>query len=194
TSNFYVGSWEVFQKSLNKLNVNLKWFGLPEDAKGFEDYYKNYYPKPVAQNNASFKAKTSLLDKKSWKAVTPVNSRLFADEGGKLLSDNVISFTNSDAQEEFPETILGNIKRDTKLDLFSEYDQNSKKGFLRIALDGTDFGHKDYQLSYTKAVIAGINANEDYTGDLPKEPHTPQLENISLDYVSTVEINAINVD
>ncbi|MBK6282386.1 MAG: hypothetical protein IPF54_06675 [Draconibacterium sp.] len=44
TSNFYVGSWEVFQKSLNKLDINLKWFGLPDDAKGFEDYYKNYYP------------------------------------------------------------------------------------------------------------------------------------------------------
>ncbi|HPE77794.1 MAG TPA: hypothetical protein PLC80_16995 [Draconibacterium sp.] len=194
TSNFYVGSWEVFQKSINKLNVNLKWFGLPDDAKGFEDYYKNYYPKPVAQNNSSFKAKVSILDKKSWKVVTPVNSRLFADESGKLLADNVISFTNSDSQEDPPVTVLGNIKRDTELDMFSEYDQNSKKGFLKIALDGTDFGHKDYQLSYTKAVIAGINASEDYTGDLPNEPHTPQLENISIDYVSAVEINAENVD
>jgi hypothetical protein len=193
TSNFYVGSWEVFQKSLNKLNVNLKWFGLPVDAKGFEDYYKNYYPKPVAQNNASFKVKTSILDKKSWKVVTPVSTRLFADESGKLISDNVISFTNSGAQEEPPEKVLGNIKRDTELNPFSEYDQKSQKGFLKIALDGTDFGHKDYQFSYTKAVIAGINAKTDYTGDLPNEPHTPELETISLDYVSAVKINAIQV-
>ncbi len=196
TSNFYVGSWEVFQKSLNKLNVNLKWFGLPKDAKGFEDYYENYfYPTGTTErDNESFIAKTSLLDKKSWKLVTPQSTRLFADDDGELLADNVITFTNTDTQGEPPVTVLGNIKRDTELVQFDEYNQKSQKGFLKISLAGTDFGHKDYQLSYTKAVIAGINASEDYTGDLPKEPHTPELENISLDYVSTVKINAINVN
>ncbi len=195
TSNFYVGSWEVFQKSISKLNVNLKWFGLPTDPQGFADYYRNYFPSTVVRNSGSFKTKTSLLDKKSWKTITPSKTNLFdADSKGKLLADNVLSFVNSDALDEPPVTILGNVKRDTALEPFTEYDQNSQKGFLKITLDGTDFGHKDYQLSYTKAVINGINAEADYTGNLPNEPHTPQLESVSVDYVSAVKISAANVN
>jgi hypothetical protein len=196
TSNFYVGSWEVFQKSLNKINVNLKWFGLPEDAKGFEDHYTKYhYPSgAVTRTNSSFTAKTSILDKKVWKPVSPVSARLFDDESGKLLPEKVISFSNPDPLDGPPVTILGDIGRDTDLEPFSEYDQKSQKGFLKISLDGTDFGHKDYQLSYTKAVVDAIKtpppAGTEY---LPKEPHTPQLETISVDYVSTVKIKATKV-
>jgi hypothetical protein len=93
SSNFYIGSWEIFQKSLNQLKINLKWFGLPNDLKGFEDYYKNYYPSSVLRNNSSFKAKISLLDKKSWKSLTPDDATLFeADPRGMLLADNVFIF------------------------------------------------------------------------------------------------------
>ena len=198
TSNFYIGSWEVFQKSLNKLNVNLRWFGLPDDANGFGDYYnKYYYPAGVThRSNTSFLAKTSLLDKKSWKPVTPENNELFADTSGKLLVNNVLAFNNSDPQGEPPVTVLGNVKRDYELETFNEYDQKSQKGFLKITLDQTDFGHKDYQLSYTRAVLNAINSDppkSDYSEDLPKEPYTPQIETISADYVSAVKINTVNV-
>jgi hypothetical protein len=193
TSNFYIGSWEIFQKSLNQLKINLKWFGLPNDLKGFEDYYKNYYPSSVHRNNSSFKAKTSLLDKKSWKSLTPDDETLFeADTRGMLLADNVFTFGPA-VTDEPPETLLGNVNRDYSLQTFDEFDQKSQKGFVKISLDGTDFGHKDYQLSYTKAVLNGIDPPSDYTGDLPKVPYTPELETISVDYVSTVKIDAINV-
>ncbi|MBK6282385.1 MAG: hypothetical protein IPF54_06670 [Draconibacterium sp.] len=80
-------------------------------------------------NQCSFKAKTSLLDKKSWKSVDTVNSRLFADESGKLLADNVITLANTDTSGDSTNKILGNIQRDTELSPFSEYDQKSKKDF-----------------------------------------------------------------
>lgn len=201
TSNFYIGSWEIFQKSLSQLNVNLKWFGLPEDATGFSGYYsKYYYPAGVSsRSNTSFLAKTNILDKKSWKAINPVTpntSNLFTPASGKLLADRVLSFTTSGVSGEPPVNILGNVSRDTELEPFTEYDQKSQKGFLRITLDGADFGHKDYQLSYTKAVLNAINSTNpkaDYSEDLPKEPYTPQIETISLDYVSAVKIKTVNV-
>ncbi len=197
TSNFYIGSWEVFQKSLNELKVNLKWFGLPDDAQGFLDYYGNYIASSVTRDNSKFTAKTSILDKKGWIPVTPVSDKLFAFENkGKLLADNVISFLNSDPEGEPPKTVIGNIKRDYELESFTEFDQKSRKGFLKISLDGADFGHKDYATSYTKVVLNAINPGEppaDYTGNLPIEPYTPELENISVDYVSAVNIKAINV-
>ncbi len=203
TSGFYLGSWEIFQKSLNELKVNLKWFGLPDDAKGFEDYYKNYKASSVTRNNAAFKAVTSILDKKSWKPVTPDSTALFADKSGKLQAENVLAFTNkTDPKGEPPVTVLGNIKRDVNLATFTEYDQNSQKGFLKISLDGADFGHKDYHLSYTKAVLdalkpaiaTGAAGVADYSGDLPREPYTPELESVSADYVSAVKINTVKVN
>jgi hypothetical protein len=199
TSNFYIGSWEIFQKSLNELKINLKWFGLPEDKNGFADYYSNYFYPTGAEKrtNSSFKTKTSLLDKKSWKTIIPDSVKLFADKSGKLVAENTISFSNIDSVENPPQTVLGNVDRDYELDSFTEYDQKSQKGFLRISLDGTDFGHKDYSLSYTKAVLKSINPDksmDDYSDDLPNEPYTPEIETLSVDYVSAININAIKTD
>ena len=203
TSNFYIGSWEVFQKSLNKLDVNIKWFGLPDDAGGFQEYYNNYHhPDGVTQrSNTSFKAKTSLLNKKSWTPVTPEDSNLFAIKSSKPEADKTLSFTNTDPVDEPSAAVLGNVKRDINLEPFTEYDQQSQKGFLKITLDGTDFGHKDYQLSYTKAVLdtlkpAVTNGSgvADYSDSLPKEPYTPQIETVSIDYVSAVKIETVKVD
>ena len=203
TSNFYIGSWEIFQKSLNELKINLTWFGLPADSNGFEDYYKNYhYPVGTVRDNSSFTAVIGLLDKKSWTPITPdgEDNTLFANDSGELLPGKVISFSNSDDQDDPPKTILGNVKRSYNLETFDEYDQKSQKGFLKITLDGTDFGHKDFQLSYTKAVLDAIvpvvkkeGDLVNYSDKLPKEPYTPELESISVDYVSAVNIKAIKV-
>lgn len=197
TSNFYIGSWEVFQKSLNELKVNIKWFGLPTDEKGFEDYYKNYLPSTDLRKNSSFKVISGLLHDKSWVTITPETKTLFEDTaGGKLLTDKVFHFSNPTPTAEPPEKIIGNVDRNYELSTFDEYDQESKKGFLRLSLDGKDFGHKDYHRSYTKAVLEAINPPapvEDYSGDLPNEPYTPEIETISLDYVSTVNLDTVNL-
>lgn len=201
TSNFYVGSWEVFQKSLSKLSVNIKWFGLPDDSEGFGEYYRNYhYPAgTTSRSNTSFTAKTSLLDKKNWTPVTPDNKNLFSVNGNKLDPDKTFLFAGSDPVDEPPLTILGKVNRDIGLEPFTEYDQQSQKGFLKITLDGTDFGHKDYQLSYTKKVLEALKppttvagVTPDYSDNLPREPYTPQIESISVDYVSAVNIKTAN--
>ncbi len=196
TSNFFIGSWEAFQKELNDLKVNIKWFGLPDDAAGFRGYYTNYYPATPARINSSFKAKTSILDKKNWVSVTPDSNLFFGEDGEDLVADRILAFSNTDPVGEPPVSVVGNIERDYELDTFDEYDQKSLKGFLKLSLDGMDFGHKDYQLSYTNAVLVAITATDDlpnYTDKLPKEPYTPEIETLSLDYVSAIEIDTKDV-
>ncbi len=199
TSNFYIGSWEVFQKSLNELKVNLKWFGLPEDSNGFSGHYNHYYPSTDVRNNDSFLVETKLLDKKAWVTITPDENTLFEDDdSGALEADKIIGFSNTDPLDEPPVSILGNIERDYELEEFDEFNQKSLKGFVKLTLRGIDFGHKDYQRSYTNAVLDAINVTdgsiENYTDVLPKEPYTPEVELLSLDYVSTVNLNVVGVN
>lgn len=194
-SNFYIGSWEVFQKSLNALTLNMKWSDLPDDAKGFRDYYKNYYPQNNSRLNDKFVAEVSLLDKKSWVQLN-AKSRLFAgNDNEPLKPENIIAIPNPSPSDEPLKKTIGDVKKDENLESFDIFDQKSQKGFVRLTLKDIDFGHKDYQLSYTKAVLAAIDiaANPpvtDYSGDLPNEPYTPVMEEFSLDYVATEHIDA----
>lgn len=197
-SNFYIGSQEIFQKAITELNIELKWFGLPDIAKGFHKYYKNYYPETPARNNSSFTVATSLLDKKEWVPVTPDANYLFSPQSNSyLIADHNIIFSNSDPDDMPPDTLVGNVERDVEMEEFDEFDQTSRKGFIRLVLQGTDFGHKDYGTSYTKTVLLSIGTSlgtvTDYTGDLPKEPYTPEIEELKLNYISAEEINITDV-
>lgn len=193
-SNFYIGSWEVFQKSLNQLTLHIKWSGLPDLSTGFTGHYANYYPNSPARTNSSFRAETYLLDKKSWKSITPVYDTLFsAGPGSKLKEDHEINFLNDEPADEAPTSVLASVERDEEMLPFDEFNQNSRKGFLRLSLKGTDFGHKEYPTAYTKRVLVALNppATEpptDYTDQLPKEPYTPDIEELSLNYVSAEKI------
>ncbi|MBN2486382.1 MAG: baseplate J/gp47 family protein [Bacteroidales bacterium] len=197
TSNFFIGSWEIFQKRLNELKINVKWFGLPDDSKGFNDYYNNYYPTTDVRNNDSFVVNPSILDKKSWVPVSPDDDTIFnANANGKLKADKIITFTSPDPAGEPPVTVLGNIDRDVQLEEFDEFDQKTQKGFIKLSLDGADFGHKDYQRSYTNAVLTAITPEgkmDNYTESLPNEPYTPEIESLSVDYISCIKVGTKGV-
>ncbi|MEM9324160.1 MAG: baseplate J/gp47 family protein [Bacteroidota bacterium] len=195
-ANFYIGSWEVFQKKLDHLAVNYKWHGLPEGDHGFRDHYYYYLDQfatpddttpipdcigieaPAKRNNTSFAANLSILDKKEW---TPLGgSRLFKDGYCSPLSeDNTIAVTQ--------DATLSSVARDTTLDPVEIFDTESRKGFVRLELAGVDFGHKDFQPSFTKIVLKNAG-NPDEFG-LPSEPYTPTIKEISLDYISHASID-----
>ena len=63
------------------------------------------------------------------------------------------------------------------------YDTQTQRGFLKLELTGTDFGHKDFQPSFTQAVIK----NEDPL-NLPQEPYTPLIKSLSVNYTSAQRI------
>jgi hypothetical protein len=193
-ANYYIGSWEAFQKSLSSVNIDLKWHGLPSDTKGFGDYYKNYVVGNGARNNTSFQANIALLDKKVWKNLTPTSIKLFDNVDDEVLkADNFIKITNTAGDT------IGDVKRDHELKKLKKYDQKSQKGFIKLILKGADFGHKHYHVSYTSAVLTSLATDvappvDDYSGDLPNEPYTPELEEVWLDYVAKERIMMIKVD
>ena len=181
-SGFYVGSREVFSKQLRDLTLDLTWHGLPDEEKGFEGYYDEY--DATTRTNDTFQVKLHLLDKKQWMPLggNGTSWPLFSATGTVLDADHTIRIDESDD--------LSLVNRDPKLKSFTELDTGSKKGFLKLELSGTDFGHKEYQPAYTKAVMAAFDPETGFAADpkLPNEPYTPTLKDVSLSYESSQTI------
>ncbi|PZX49873.1 baseplate J/gp47 family protein [Algoriphagus chordae] len=172
-SNFYIGSKEVFGKSPKKVALNFKWHGLPEDSKGFTDQYTGYVP---VRNNQSFKAAVDFLDQKTWK---PLSTSMSLFEG----ADN--HFLNPNKTIDLTEPAWESINKDPELDNFTGWSPASNRGFLRLKLNSPDFGHKEYPLIFATQALAT-------TPVLPKEPYTPELQSVSLDYTAEETLNLQN--
>ncbi len=202
-ANFYIGSWEVCQKNLNSLHIDVTWHGLPDDPTGFRDYYKAYTPDVNGRLNKSFSAIISILDKKRWVVLNPESDHLFNNhddnsDNEPLVDTNNFVISNPAPVTDPPSTTIGDVERDKELEDFKKYDNASQKGFVKLTLEGIDFGHKDYQTSYTKAVLDGIDIAvdppiADYSNGLPNEPYTPTVKELWLDYVSSEHIPTQNV-
>lgn len=65
-SKFYIGSNEVFQKSLETVDLKITWGDLPENS--FHEHYAEYKDgnKFIVNNNCHFKAELSILHKGTW--------------------------------------------------------------------------------------------------------------------------------
>lgn len=191
-SNFYIGSREVFQKKPDSLKLNLLWHKLPDNTNGFVDYYINYIDSYLGaeRSNSSFKINMSYLDDKAW---IPLKSetQLFTDETGTGLGNVLLPADKTVAIHAVDIASSTSIKRDEKLDEIKNYDESTQRGFMKLSLAVTDFGHSIFQRSYTKAVLVGLEVNEnekgekDYTDKLPNEPYTPEIKELSLNYIST---------
>lgn len=72
---FYIGSFEVFAKTLEALELDLNWKSLPDTSKGFADYYSTYNQADPdrALHNASFKGEADILINGSWIALRQQN-------------------------------------------------------------------------------------------------------------------------
>ncbi len=204
---FLIGSWEVFQKKLTKLSVNLAWLGQP-------DYNDVLYHGRLTKD--LFIANCSFLDNRRWSV--PVLPRKIYDQ---------IDFS-TDTTELIPLN-----PREPFLEKFSQFDTNTERGFMQMELL-QDYLHKVYPALYSIAAInyadtvqnppIGVNnsvsdVNSSSSGtsapptnpnvlfavnnnppiDLqgfPKEPHTPTLKSVSLDYISeeTINVGGANSD
>ncbi|MGB3467532.1 MAG: baseplate J/gp47 family protein, partial [Cyclobacteriaceae bacterium] len=187
-ANFYIGSHEVFRKQLDYLKLNLEWYGLPtEDVviteevdnvattvtyKGFDAHYSQFI---TQLRNTSFKTRVSILDKKTWKVIGE-DINLFADNDNiDLQPERVIEFVNNQQ--------LADIDRDIEMETFRDLDTSTRKGFVKLELTGSDFGHKEFPPSFTRKVLEGL---DDENVLLPRDPYTPLLAGVTLDYRSGV--------
>jgi hypothetical protein len=164
-SNFYIGSREVFSKSLENLSIHLEWHGLPTDSTGFGGYYTGYSP---ARPNSSFNAKAYFLDNRSW-GTSKKTISLFS---GSAAPSAVQTYILDDSD-------LGQIDPEPELEEFITWSPAAKRGFLKLSLTGEDFGHKDYPNLFATQVIKKLTAPSE---SLPKEPYTPEIKSVKVDY------------
>ncbi|MCK6641932.1 MAG: baseplate J/gp47 family protein [Bacteroidia bacterium] len=208
-SAFYIGSTEIFQKKLKSIDISIAWDGLPNEItrpdlsgnarykfpEGFRSYYANYLPpeEAVRRKNSAFRVNAAILDKRRWVSVNSGDGyALFDGADNAPLSDTtrVISITVPNLQ---------NIRRDPRMEAVEELGTQTQKGFLRLTLDDVDFGHSIYQNSFTQQAIwnvertrSGVNPTNIPAGTvlgLPNTPYTPQIKEISVDYVSSETVN-----
>lgn len=167
-SNFYIGSREVFSKSLENLNLHLEWHGLPTDTSGFDKYYEEYSGN---RTNSSFQVKAYFLDDRSW-GNSKKTINLFTGTGAPSV---VQSYQLTSAN-------LGDIEPEPELEEFISWSPSSKRGFLKLSLSGADFGHKEYPNLFASKVIKKL---DDDGVTLPNEPYTPEVKSVKLDYTAS---------
>ncbi|MEM1407417.1 MAG: hypothetical protein AAGG59_11620, partial [Bacteroidota bacterium] len=202
-SKLYIGSWEVFQKKLTSLDIKFKWNDLPTGK--FQNYYTNYddidytsETSPVvsgSRTNSSFEIGIHGLHKKKWESLITGNTALFTDSSGTAVdnasnlpgptaANSKISLTNT--------TKLAKLKRNKNLEKFETWDVNTQKGFIRLTLLNADFGHSVFPNAYA---LQAIELAKDASGawaKLPNPPYTPSVQDLSLDYTSSVTFNFDN--
>jgi len=175
-STFYVGSTEIFQKQLSSLKFDITWHSVPQAAisSGFGAYYHDYIPARTRNNN-SFQANVDILDKREW--VDMSNITLF--NSGNLGQPASISIDP---------TLLQNVPRDPFMEPVVEFGPPVKRGFMRFTLTGVDFGHQEFQNSFSIAAIKAANGTGS-TGNIPNEPYTPSIKDITFSYTSSTVLN-----
>lgn len=191
-ANFYIGNAEVFQKPLEKLSIDLDWHNLP--ASDLNAHYRQYpeifrEDSPAAgEGNGQFTTAIHLLHEGIWKPLTPIG------EGVGLFNTDATTtrktiITHSPVKNEINhktatiETSHLKQKRDIDLQKIEDFNITSQNGFIKLFLNGSDFGHK----TFPRLQSAAMSKNNQEGGELstlPHEPYTPTLAGIRLGYES----------
>ena len=174
-SRFYVGSSEIFQKSLTRASLALTWGGLPDVA--FSTHYQEYSSTdsidgPVDDNHW-VRLDVDVLERSAWR---PVDSgvELFANATGTPTAEREVELS-------FDPTLAA--PRETAT--FDRLRPERAFGFLRVTLDGT-FYHNEYS---TYLSDRAIEKATDSSVQLPNPPYTPVVDEISVSYTAETSID-----
>jgi|GEM_PF-1252553 len=192
-SNFYIGSSEVFKKSVKSISLNLEWQDPPEN---FADYYRSYFEAEVEGfGNNIFTTDLYLLAGRKWLTRLLFAQSLFNPGGNALIRKfEVVPAVMTDKLNN------SGYKRNPEMETFTEYTGDLSTGFIKLVLTGPTranlgnlpsyapfeaFGHKSFTKVYTKQAIALSQFTPPGTPPaLPNEPYTPTLKSVSLDYTA----------
>lgn len=189
-SNFYIGNYEIFSKTLKSLNIQLEWQDAPAD---FGSHYANYGSNEVP-GPSSFHAAVDLLSSRNWNTRLLHTFPIFdaantANPKNLTISEFTFSLRTASAP----------FVRDPSLQLGAGFTNTVNQGFLRVVLTGPTkeelgntaseapfeaFGHKAFSAAYTKQVIAlSKHTGSSLTAPkLPKPPYTPTLKAVTMSY------------
>ncbi|GGY13860.1 baseplate J/gp47 family protein [Paludibacterium paludis] len=176
-----LGGRELIGKSLSALRLRLAWAGLPSGPDGFAGHYANY---PGSGHAGAFRVNARVLADGQWRTAPGDGLPLFgADRHGRRpLSRQVL---------EFPVETLLNDQRAVAPPPAGQpfgFGLDSRNGFFRFELISPSgaFGHAEYPSLLTAALT--LNARRKRPGPVPREPYTPTLESLTLDYRATQDI------
>jgi len=180
-SYFVFGSYELACKQLQGLRINLNWAELPNDAGGFDEFYRGY---ETRYGNNSFRGRFSTLADGRWMPDDPAvadSFKLFETEAAssRVAPDKVVDIDRLD----YYQPIDGRLSEsDFKFDL------KAMRGFFRLSLAApkTAFGHGEYTQLLAKILTA--NARRKKQEPVPNPPYTPTLNGISLAYKASTTI------
>lgn len=185
-----IGKAELFKKDLTDLSINFVWHNLPDNKKGLRGYFREY---GLSITNESYKVRISALSDGEFYPAPENNLREY-----RLFEDNPndkLRISDENIFSDFDIKAL-NIRPDYGLKLPTVFNSEVRSGYFKVELTtpSVGFGHEDYPNIFSK--IVAYNANPKRKGPelpLPKQPWTPLVRSISLDYSATAQVNVLSI-
>lgn len=130
--------------------------------------------------NSSFKAEVSYLYHRNWIPLSP----LVPSKVNLFGTDNIHA-----PKALFSEALVvpAGLDEDYETNAGEGYTLDTERGFLKLKFTDGRFGHADYQLAYSRAVLNGVT--DPTKLELPNAPYTPLIQNLSLNYTCTATID-----
>lgn len=187
-SNFYIGSHEIFSKTVTHLKLAVEWGNLPAS---FVTHYENYLDSAANSQPVLALPSFNFLSTFSLGSTSPVAGNDYFQGAASLLFDhNKRGFPIGDpfslfvkpgesslASELVFEFDIANFNRDPELDPFDSASPLPKRGFL-ILKSNQHFFHSEYPTVLSKAAI------DQDTSTVPNPPYTPLINSLTLDYTA----------
>jgi hypothetical protein len=195
-ASFYLGSKEVFSKTLESLKVRLNWFGLPQNEDGLHGYYADFRETEpdMAWDNFAFRVKVSILSGGKWvpEEAQRTELPLFRSAGKAQALDQHSTFDNLD---------ISFVEADPNLQWQAAplmLGPLTRSGFLRFELSSPPqaFGHALHQKVITRIMDENTDAlidrmrrfklrKAEESKPLPTLPFSPTVQAVSLDYTAS---------
>ena len=185
-NNFYLGSNEIFNKSLRSFKINIAWGELPVE-KGWEQHYQGY-PKNIT--NEDFRVSISYLNHRQWHP-------FYADYRQEALLFSTNEAESNGIKKLNDKHVIDGID----LDRLNLTEANAKlatslltpetlSGFLRLELCSPDmaFGHNIYPNLMSSTFIQNANNKGQITPEPLNKPYTPLIKSLSVDYSAREEL------
>lgn len=188
-NNSYIvfGNYELAQKKLTGLNLNIEWGELPEGSGGFEAHYQHY---GYAYSNEAFKVRFTALVDGQWRP-EEVDSPSLEALFGSVEDSCAVAKSQS-----IHVGVLDELKPSNAISTEEGFNYNltTRAGFFRMDLTepGAGFGHAEYPNLLTR--VLSENARRKKQLPPPNPPYTPVINRITLDYQaqSTLRVSQSN--
>ncbi len=186
-NNFYIGSAEVFSKSVQSLTLSLEWKDPPEN---FNDYYRGYDNPSIGYD--VFIADMYVLAGRNWTYLSFARNFLFDGTATANVKNTVLSSANL-----VPVLQSSGFERNPDLGALPSFTPSTKQGFIKLVLDGPTtadlvnlpsyapfeaFGHKSFPAIYAHKSVDLAKSVPNTV--LPNQPYTPTLKSVTLDYTA----------